>query len=481
MAPKVTGKSNQTSVKTTTKKVVTKKKEINIAKEMMKFAEDNTAAIGKEGFKSLLKQVNKDTVVKLIKDYDKISPNKSIIGMILSEIGSNDEEMKTALIGKGNGKTTVRGVFTLLCDKAKDVGVDSDTIANFESEFDEELDKQLGNDGFFSQIRSLVSTDSSRLDTIMRALVQTIDNQTTLSQADKQTIATVPATKLQADTNNIIGKRYNKALKDFNEQLARDGWAGDVADFWGKVFSENNADAVRADLKTCKKQYNELVAARKQGDSAYKAKFKEIFGVAYNPTNIVAYQNAEARYIEASKAKAQEDNFKSQFSVLLNSNKLQEEGTNIISPTTGVRNYVITASKQQVYERECKKFAQFLGEGGEALIQQKFKEAGVENKSIDDKFKVLQILANAINTSLHKSTMKATGGASYESVEKQYNNCYKAAFGLDNDIMKRVTDYNISQQRGAGVVKGATVMAIVTACALTGQVEGIVAVAGVAT
>ena len=53
MAPKVTGKSNQTSVKTTTKKVVTKKKEINIAKEMMKFAEDNTAAIGKEGFKAL--------------------------------------------------------------------------------------------------------------------------------------------------------------------------------------------------------------------------------------------------------------------------------------------------------------------------------------------------------------------------------------------------------------------------------------------
>ena len=489
MAPKVTKSNNSTTVRPATVKKKPTPKKIDIAKAMMQFAEQNTGAIGKDGFQSLLKQVNKSNVIDVIKQYDKISPKKSIIAMILGETGSNDEEMENALTGKGNGKTAVRGLFTLLLDKAKDVGVDSKTIETYKKEFEKELDAQLGNNSILGQIRSLVYTDSSKLDTIMRALVQTIDNQTQLSTDEKVKISNTPATKMQAETNNVLVKRYNTALKNFNAQLKQDGWAGDVADGFSKIWNSdvgdslgistgNTADRVRKDLNACKKDLDALKQARQQGDAAYRAKFQEIFKVAYNPANIVAYQKAEERYIGATKAKAQEDSFKSQFSLLLNAKGLREEGTNMISPTTGGGTYIVTATKDQVFQREKKKLLDLMGEGGKALLESKYKEAGA--KTNDDKFKVLQTLTKAVATKLGNDTKLACGGASYDSVQRQFDNCYKAAYGLENDIMKRVNDYNISQQKGAGVVKGATVMAIVTACALTGQVEGIVAVAGVA-
>ena len=488
MAPKVTKSNNSTTVKpTTVKKKPTPTKKIDIAKAMMRFADQNTGAIGKEGFQSLLKQINKGNVIDVIKQYDKISPKKSIIAMILGETGSNDEEMEKALTGKGNGKTAVRGLFTLLLDKAKDVGVDSKTIDTYRKEFEKELDAQLGNNSILGQIRSLVYTDSSKLDTIMRALIQTIDNQTQLSSEEKAKISNTPSTQMQAQTNNVLVKRYNTALKNFNAQLKQDGWASDVADGFSKIWNNdvgdflgistgNTADRVRKDLNACKKDLDALKQARQQGDAAYRAKFQEIFKVAYNPANIVAYQKAEARYIEATKAKTQEDSFKSQFSLLLNAKELREEGRTMVLPT-GSEAYIITASKEQVFKREEKKILDLLGEGGKTLIESKYNEAGA--KTIKDKFKVLQTLTKAVANKLGNDTKLACGGASYDSVQRQFDNCYKAAYGLENDIMKRVNDYNISQQRGAGVVKSATVIAIMTAVSVAtgGTGSGVAAAA----
>ena len=52
-----------------------------------------------------------------------------------------------------------------------------------------------------------------------------------------------------------------------------------------------------------------------------------------------------------------------------------------------------------------------------------------------------------------KNLNEKLGNKSYESWETQYNSAYTQAFGLKNDIMKRVEDYNHSQDTGAAIVK----------------------------
>ena len=60
--------------------------------------------------------------------------------------------------------------------------------------------------------------------------------------------------------------------------------------------------------------------------------------------------------------------------------------------------------------------------------------------------------------SLNDNTIAAGGGRSFEDVQSLYNDSYKKAFG-ENDILKRVYDYNKSQQKGAAMVKSVTVIA----------------------
>ena len=104
----------------------------------------------------------------------------------------------------------------------------------------------------------------------------------------------------------------------------------------GRLWGKNYADAVREDLKLAKEDINSLKAALAKGDEAFKAEFLRIFKVAYDPANITAYEKAESMYSTALQAKANEDNFKGTFRLLIRSSKLQEEqGAVQSSPTTG--------------------------------------------------------------------------------------------------------------------------------------------------
>ena len=78
-------------------------------------------------------------------------------------------------------------------------------------------------------------------------------------------------------------------------------------------------------LKEYKAQMDELAQAATQGEDAYKAKFKEIFGVDFNYTAIVAHQKAESEYINAKTAKDKENNFNKAFALLLRQAPLCEE------------------------------------------------------------------------------------------------------------------------------------------------------------
>ena len=468
-----------------TKKVV-KKKQPSIAEALHKFADNNSAAVGKAGFTNLIKKINKDTVISIIQNYDRLYNNdeiknstfkdaESIVETILDETGSKESAIREALIGEGDGKTSVRGIFTILLDKAKDAGVDSSTIAKYKAEFTKELDKELKGSRF--------TRSSAKLDEIIQVVIQAIDNQKILTPTEKKVAVAAVNTK-QIDTINIIVNRYNKALKDFNAQMKRDGWAGDVANQLSKIWgSGNTADKVRKDLKIAKKQIDELKAARNKGKAAFEAKFKKIFGVPYNAQNIMAYEKQESTYKEASIRYGIEKQFKSRCSLLLKGQPLKEETTSDMSGMVARRpsGTRIKATKEQVYKREFNNLAKAMGKDGTKTLNQLLEASNA--KTLEEKYQILQNIAKDIFTNLHKAAEKARGGRSLADVEKTYQNSYKAAFGLHNDILKRVTDYNISQEKGAGIVKGATVAAAAIAAGiLTGGAgaAGILTISGTA-
>lgn len=94
----------------------------------------------------------------------------------------------------------------------------------------------------------------------------------------------------QSATMNMLTSQLDSAQAAFDQQMAEDGWAGDVADgisiLWG---SDNRASKVREDLQAYRNTINELKIAAGQGDDTFKAKFKEKFGIDYNQNAIADY------------------------------------------------------------------------------------------------------------------------------------------------------------------------------------------------
>jgi len=112
--------------------------------------------------------------------------------------------------------------------------------------------------------------------------------------------------KAQNATVTVLKGELANAQAAFDAQMDKDGWAADVADgfsnVWG-VFQKdgNQAWRVRNDLKKYEQNLTELEQAANQGDAQFKTKFKQIYGVDYNPKAIAEYNlhRTDANYKKA--------------------------------------------------------------------------------------------------------------------------------------------------------------------------------------
>ena len=454
-----------------------------LAKEIMLFADDNSSAVSKKEFQNKLNKMEKlstQNLIKFIRSFDK---DESVIELIVDEVGSSKDERKNAC----------KKVLNALVNKAKELGIDT---FDFENQFNTELNIQFRMIGF---------VNTEKLDSIINALTQAIENRQNFTEEDIYTVKNTPAAEGQEQANGIIENRLEKAYsafgervgedgkmttkdkygKTYNGQMQRDGIAADIADGVSRIWgSENTAAKVRKDLKASNAQLQQLKEAKLQGEEAYKAKFKEIFGIEYDYANMVAYQKAEATYINASANHEFEMSFNRTLKTLLSPAPLHEEVRyDSPDPMTNMVITTVTATKSQVYSREFNNLAEFLTQKdsngneikGSEILNKAFEEKGVANGTIEEKFEVLKQIAQALSKQLHSATLEAGGGKEFSEVQTMYDNSYKAAYGVENDIMKRVTDYNVSQEMGAGVVKASTAIAVSLIAAFTGV--GLVGVA----
>ena len=88
----------------------------------------------------------------------------------------------------------------------------------------------------------------------------------------------------------ILETQYTNAQKSFDAQLAKDGWAGDLADgisiLWG---SENRASKVREDLTHYGEQIATLKSAAQKGDNEFKTAYREMFNKEFSANDFASY------------------------------------------------------------------------------------------------------------------------------------------------------------------------------------------------
>ena len=451
-----------------------------LAKEMMIFADDNSATVSKAEFKAKLDKMEKLSAQELIQFIHSFDKDESVIELIVDEVGDT----------KYTRKEACKRVLNALVNKANELGIDT---KDFEQQFIKELDRQFNSWG---------TVNTEKLDKIINAIAQSIENRQNFTPEDVAKVQNTPVNEVQEQANSVIENRLEKAYSAFGErvgedgemttkdkdgnlyngQMQRDGIAADIADGVKKIFgSENTASKIREDLKATNAQLQQLKEAKLQGEDAYKAKFKEIFGVEYDYANMVAYQKAEATYINASSNHEFEMMFNRTLKTLLSPAPLREEAQTIYTGETYINQ--TTATKEQVYNREFNNLAEFLTQKdsngneikGSEILNKAFEEKGVANGTIEEKFEVLKQITKALSKELHSATLEACGGKEFSEVQAMYDNSYKAAYGVENDIMKRVTDYNVSQEVGAVFPKLGAIL--ITTLATAGFGGGLIATA----
>ncbi len=129
---------------------------------------------------------------------------------------------------------------------------------------------------------------------------------------------------------NAQKEAVKNARTAFEQQQKQDGWAGKTADAVSVLWnSDNRAVKVEEDLKTYENQIKELQTAQSKGAAEYSAKFKEIYGVPYNPENVAAYE-----------ANPTDENYKKAYGTkndihkrVMDYNKSQQEGAAAVKTT----------------------------------------------------------------------------------------------------------------------------------------------------
>lgn len=407
-------------------------------------------SVSKPEFQAELNKINSGNVVETLRAYQKQSPDESMMEAIWDEKSS-----KTFDSSKDPRKHAINGITNKLLQRAKSAGIDNSHIANFKKEM------------------SKYNNDKEGASEVMYGLMQAIENREAMSKADIKTAQARTPHQQKVATVTLLNAQVRGARKDLQNQLDHDGWAGKTVDWMSGAWSSKNRESeVKKDLNIAQHQANEL--ARTKTDTEFKAKFKETYGVEFDPVQVAGYQKKSAQYTKAAANHSIETSFNSQMKHLMSSTQLREESYYQAIPGGGTGQVVTTATKQQVYNRELNKFANFLGMGnskaGLSQINDEMKKAGIDPKTapMEKKYEFLSKRAKSCSKLLHQQTMQSTGGKKFSQVKSEYESSYTATFGTKNNIAKRVRDYNASQEAGAYALKqgiktaGAVVIGIAT-------------------
>lgn len=402
-----------------------------IANNLHNALKSTSDAINTKKFKNEFNKIDKTNVVPTLKAYDKLFPKNTLIEDVLSETGTDIETREN----------TVKRLFNVLSENGKDNGVQ---VEHFKKNFDEELSRQIN--------KPVCSPKATKLNRITNGLVQAIENKSSLSKEEKLAIANSKPEKFYDYTTQLLESNLNVAEKSFKDRVDSDGFFGKIADNVSVLWnSKNRKKLVQEDIDKHKDEIACLRAVADKGDDEFREVFKTVFKVDYDPELIATYKNKEVQLKTSIVAMSSEKFFNDKLSDLIDNKKFVDQYEVVSTSNMPYLNKKET--KEEMYKRNYDDYSTILGKGdkekGSKILEQKFKELKIkEDAPLKDKFKAMVKLANSQSRQMHRETSKITGGKDISLIKKEFEASYNAAFGVENDIAKRVTDYNISQEVG---------------------------------
>lgn len=302
--------------------------------------------------------------------------------------------------------------------------------------------------------------------------------------------------KDSTDTQSVMSREeglkafndiYGVALGNFNEQLKKDGFAGDVADgisyIWNNPVGEalgiatgNTAKEVRADLSNFAMKINMLEEAAQTNN--FEAEFEKQFGRQYEKAKVDKLIEAKEKLSTAAATVTLSDMAEQKLGrfasvgrlpdAFLNTMDVMPKGGCISSP--GSRNQPEVSYED--FRQLQSNLEEFLGEKSLREIETSYLTKQMQSDlssgkvpkttlSDSEKYRLYCRVSSSLVDQFKDAKEKALDGKTLDEYAKNYNDSFDGVFGKENNVLKKVSEYIDSQETGAAVIKGATEAVIV--------------------
>lgn len=358
-------------------------------------AEKVIGSIGRERFQKVLRSVNKNNVIDVLKAYKEIHPEESILELIADEKTSPVTSRKIATEHFANA----------LYQKGIEVGVNKEELDKLLAEFKAEAKYQY--------ITKVGAVDSAKLETILDAMLGAVI-------AKMQEAEEISDEEAIAQTTEMAKKDSKQASDNFNSAREDEGWIAKSSDWVCGLFGCKTIGEMREKVGKHSDEIMRLVNAKNIAE--FKKIFKEVFGVEFDKQKIAAYNTAVENYEQAYAYK----------SVIEATDTLIQQGKGL--PAS-----------------EFKKLVKEKFGYTDAEINQFIASAGSD--SGDEKVALINALKSLKNT-FQNNYNGITKSSSLEDMAQDIELIKKSVFGT-KDIAKEVDIFNSNMQLTEAIGTGA--------------------------
>lgn len=375
-----------------------------IANNLYKICDDNAAAIDKPVFWNELKKVNKNNVVAVLDNYDKVlekhTGDSSLLDTICSEVGASNTNRQKAL----------NHIYNSLEQAAKEAGVSQADLKNARKKFSTSMQHE------FDKIGRIDTKEMDKVVDFLRGA--TAAAKVTKGQSSISTRAAMKSFLNGEDGLVALDKDVQKQYKDARD---KEGWVAKTGDWVCGLFGCTTIADMDKKLGKHAADVKKLVAAANKNDEAtFKKLYKQTFGIDFNPKMIQARQTARANYESAAAFNASYKAFAG----------LESKAKNM--------NY-------QSLRNELKKSFKYSDSDIDTLIKSYAQSRGMDSNSQADKKYILDSFIQESKQQYLKEFQKLSKGKTLEQMGKDVDLLTKSAYGT-NDIVKDVIKFNENQQ-----------------------------------
>lgn len=285
-----------------------------IAQNLLNTLKQNQGLLNSNAFQSVVNNITSENVLLVFSEFEKISPNKSLIEYLTKTSTNHDSLIRTNLLGKN-------GIYTKLFQKAKDIGMNYEKISNLQQAITEEIDNTLKGIEVGKNKERLVGTDILVRNTIQMYAnnpeylkrMQTPDYRVQKQYDAEQKRATVAYSRnlvvsareqLEAHLEYLKENMVHSLGEIIIEDIKMWGFEGTplsrgltqaiayVAKAVG--FESGSVDGFFKSIHTKIAEYKELEAKlirlenSAESSTQFESEYEKLMGISYNPENMNA-------------------------------------------------------------------------------------------------------------------------------------------------------------------------------------------------